>query len=105
MRKGGYPAFAREVIAQKGDFLDFGYMAHNRLFLWKEPKGNFPAKVHHHGWLGESPARGIQSGALFAQGSIIRAVALMILGDIVAFHARRVVVVNGFFVCGLFRFR
>jgi hypothetical protein len=29
----------------------------------------------------------------------------MILGDIVAFHARRVVVVNGFFIRALFRFR
>jgi hypothetical protein len=105
MRKGGYPTFAREVIAQKGDFFDFGYMAHDRLLPWKEPGGNSPSKIHHPGWLGESSTRGIQAGAFFAEETIIRAVSVMILRDIVAFHARRVVVVNGLFICALFRFR
>jgi hypothetical protein len=80
-------------------------MAHNRLLPRKEPAGSFPIKLHYHGRLGESPARCIQSGALFAEGPIIRAIALMIPGNIIAFHARRVVVVNGYFICGLFRFR
>jgi hypothetical protein len=80
-------------------------MAHNRLLLWKEPEESFPIKLHYHGWLGESSARNIQPGALFAERPVIRAVSVMILRDIVAFHARRVVVVNGFFICGLFRFR
>ena len=68
-------------------------------------KGNFPAKIHHHGELGESPARCIQSGALFAEETIIRAVTAMILGDVVAFQTRRVVVVDGLFIRALFCFR
>ncbi len=46
----------------------------------------------------KSTARRIQSCTLFAELSIIGPVSAMILGDIVPFHAGRIVVVNRFIV-------
>jgi hypothetical protein len=76
-------------------------MAHNRLFLWKEPKKSCRFKVLQDASFGESAARCIQSGALFAEGTIIRAVSMMIFFNKVTLQARRVVVVNDLFVCAV----
>jgi len=66
---------------------------------------NDRGKRGHDSRLGESSTGCIQARALFAERSIVCPVSMMILFNITAFQARRIVVMNRFFVCGPFCFR